>query len=64
MTWRKKQVYALYGTRRGRGPDKRGRIGRDNGGKIPRAAGAGSNRLRLVERSQELREGRVRGMGA
>ena len=40
MTWRKKQVHALCGTRRGKGPDIRARIRRDNVGKIPLAAGA------------------------
>jgi hypothetical protein len=51
MTWRKKQVYALCGTRRGKGPGIRGRIRRDNVGKIPLAAGAGSDLQRLLERS-------------
>src|SRR6266478_2110342 len=36
--------------RRGRGPGTQGRIHRDNVGKVPLAAGAGSNLQRLLER--------------
>jgi hypothetical protein len=37
--------------RRGKGPGIRRKIRRDNVGKVPRVAGAGSNRQRLLERS-------------
>lgn len=37
--------------RRGMGPDIRGKIRRDNVGKVPLVAGAGSNRQRLLEPS-------------
>ena len=37
--------------RRGKGPGNRGKIRRDIVGKVPRVAGAGSNRQRLLERS-------------
>jgi len=53
MTQRKKQVNALCGTRRGTGPGIWGRIRRDNVGRIPVAAGAGSNLQRLHERGQK-----------
>ena len=64
MTRRKKQVCALRETRRGKGPGIRGRIRRDNVGKIPLTAGAGSDLPRLLERSESPKEGRVRGIGA
>jgi hypothetical protein len=60
MTWSKKQVYALCGTRRGKGPDIRGKIRRDNVGKIPLAAGAGSNLQGLLKRDLESKERRAR----
>src|ERR1700730_12256461 len=43
--------------RRGRGPGTQGRIHRDNVGKVPPAAGAGSNRQRLPERGLGRRRG-------
>ena len=39
--------------RRGMGPGIRGKIRRDNVGRIPVAAGAGSNLQKLLERSQK-----------
>jgi len=57
MTQRKKQVNALCGTRRGTGPGIWGRIRRDNVGRIPVAAGAGSNLQRLHERGQKAEVG-------
>ena len=38
--------------RRGKGPSIQGKIRRDNVGKIPLAAGAGSNLRRLLERGE------------
>ena len=53
----KKQVKALCGTCRGTGPGIWGRIRRDNVGRIPVAAGAGSNLQRLHERGQKAEVG-------
>jgi hypothetical protein len=50
--------------RRGRGPGILGRTGRDNVGKIPLAAGAGSNLQRLLERGKSRSRGEPNGIGA
>jgi hypothetical protein len=50
--------------RRGRGPSIRGKIRRDNVGKILWAAGAGSNLPRLLERGGSRRTGEPSGIGA
>jgi hypothetical protein len=50
MTPEEETGKSTLGTRRGRGPSIQGKIRRDNVGKIPLAAGAGSNRGRLLER--------------
>ena len=47
--------------RRGMGSSIQGKILGDNVGKIPLAAGAGSDLRRLLERSEKLKEGRSRG---
>jgi hypothetical protein len=60
MTSGKKQVRALGGTRRGRGPGIWGKICRDRVGKNPLVAGAGSNLQRLSDRGEEPKEGRAR----
>src|ERR1700682_461775 len=62
MTSGKKQVRALDGTRRGRGPGIWGKICRDRVGKKPLAAGAGSNLQRLSDRGEKPKEGRARGV--
>jgi len=49
--------------RRGRGPGTQGRIRRDNVGKVPLAAGAGSNLQRLLERGLGRRRGETNGIG-
>src|SRR5450756_2348407 len=48
--------------RRGRGPGTQGRIHRDNVGKVPLAAGAGSNLQRLLERGLGRRRGEPSGI--
>ena len=50
--------------RRGRGPGTQGRIHRDNVGKVPLAAGAGSNLQRLLERGLGRRRGEPNGIDA
>ena len=51
-------------TRRDRGPGNQGRIRRDNVGKVPPAAGAGSNLQRLLARGISRRRGEPSGIGA
>ena len=48
--------------RRDRGPGTQGRIHRDNVGKVPLAAGAGSNLQRLLERGLGRRRGEPSGI--
>ena len=48
--------------RRDRGPGTPGRIRRDNVGKVPPAAGAGSNLQRLLERGLGRRRGEPGGI--
>jgi hypothetical protein len=48
--------------RRDRGPGTQGRIHRDNVGKVPSAAGAGSNLQRLLERGLGRRKGEPGGI--
>jgi hypothetical protein len=48
--------------RRGRGPGTQGRIHRDNVGKVPPAAGAGSNLQRLHERGLGRSRGEPNGI--
>ncbi len=50
--------------RRGMGPSIRGKIRRDNVGKIPWAAGAGRNLQRVLERGSSRRTGEPNGIGA
>src|SRR5215470_2373428 len=50
--------------RRDRGPGTQGRIHRDNVGKVPSTAGAGSNLRRLLERGLGRRIGESIGIGA
>jgi hypothetical protein len=59
MTLRKNQANALSGTRRGMGSGITGQIRRNNVGKIPVAAGAGSNLHRLLKRGQLPKERRA-----
>jgi hypothetical protein len=64
LTQGEKQVKAPCGTRRSRGPSIQGKIRRDNVGKIPLAAGLGSNRRGLLERGDCRRRGEPVGIGA
>jgi len=48
--------------RRDKGPGTQGRIHRDNVGKVPPAAGAGSNLQRLLERGLGRRRGEPEGI--
>ena len=61
MTQRKKQVKARCGTAGVWDQASRERFFGDNVGKIPLAAGAGSDLRRLFERSEKLKERRARG---
>ena len=56
--------YEQPANRRGRGPGISGRTRRDNVGKNPLAAGAGSNLRRLLARGQGRRRGEPDGFGA
>jgi hypothetical protein len=50
--------------RRGMGPGNQGRIHRDNVGRVPSAAGAGSNLQRLLNRGLGRRRGETNGIDA
>jgi hypothetical protein len=54
-----KQQVKQSANRRGRGPGITGKTLRDNVGKIPVAAGPGSNLHRLLERGYKPKEGRA-----